>query len=116
MSHPNIEITESGPALVVALKGSIGIIEVDLLDAQFSKLADQKPALVVLDLSGLSMMGSSAMGSLIGFRRDVAKSGGIMRMAAVSPIVRESFKRALLDKLFKVFDTVQAAIDAPTGR
>ncbi|MDB5327384.1 MAG: anti-anti-sigma factor [Phycisphaerales bacterium] len=114
MSHPNFEITESCSTTIVALKGTIGIVEVDLLDAQLGSIADKKPALVVLDLAGLSMIGSSAMGSLIGFRRDVAKSGGVVRMAAVSPIVRESFKRSLLDKLFKIFDTVQAAIDAPT--
>lgn len=116
MSHPNIAVTEAGSTVIVALKGTIGMVEVDLIDAQLGRIADKKPPLVVLDLSGLSMIGSSAMGSLVGFRKDITKAGGVVRMAAVPPIVRESFKRALLDKLFKTFDTVQGAIDAPTGK
>jgi anti-anti-sigma factor len=114
--HPNIDVTETGPAIVVKLKGTIGVVEVTVVDAELAKIAARTPPLVVLDLSGLMMIGSSAMGSLVGFRKDITKAGGVVRMAAVPPIVRESFRRALLDKLFKFFDSVPGAIDAPAGR
>ncbi len=113
MTYPNVEIVESDRMVVAALKGTIGVVEVDRLDAALGAIADKKPRLVVLDLSQLSMMGSSAMGSLVGFRRDIGKAGGVCRMAGVSPVVRESFKRALLDKLFKLYDTVDAAAADP---
>lgn len=116
LSHANIIVSQSGPAVVVALSGTLGLIEVDLLEGQFVKIADTRPSLVVVDLSAVQMMGSSAIGSLVGFRGDIAKSGGVVRLAAVTPLVLESLKRALLDKLFKIYDTVQQAVDAPVTK
>jgi anti-sigma B factor antagonist len=106
-----IDISERGPALVVSLSGTVGMVELEHVDGELARLADRKPKLVVLELSRVSVMGSCVMGSLVGFRRDVASGGGVVNLAAVPPAVRESFRRAMLDRLFKIYDSVQAAIN-----
>ncbi len=103
-------------AHIVAIKGSIGMLEVDQVDSHLARLANQKPTLVIIDLAGVSMIGSSAMGSLVGFRRDISKNGGQVRLARVSPLVFESLKRAMFDRLFKIFDTVENAVNAVPGK
>jgi anti-anti-sigma factor len=96
--------------VVVGLSGTIGMAELEQVDGQLARVADGKPRLVVLDLSKVTMIGSCVMGSLVGFRRDVARHGGTVLLAAATPMVKESLRRALLDRLFKIHDTVNAAI------
>jgi anti-anti-sigma factor len=107
-----IDVTQVGTAVVVGLSGSISMTELEQIDGNLARVADGKPRLVVLDLSRVSMMGSCVMGSLVGFRRDVGRSGGAVHLAAATPMVRESLHRALLDRLFKIHNTVESAIQS----
>jgi serine/threonine-protein kinase RsbW len=106
-----VDIKEVPKGTIVALQGDIGMLEVDALTAQFLKLLELKPALVVLDLSKVAMIASAGMGAMIAFRRDIGKVGGNMRLAAVTPQVREALRRALFDRLFQFYETVELALN-----
>ena len=109
-------VTRSDPALIVRLNGAMGMLELEALDAQLAQIADEKPQLVVVDLSAVEMIASSGMGSLIGFRREVSQSGGAVVLAAATPPVGESLRRAFLHKLFKICATVPEALATAGSR
>jgi anti-sigma B factor antagonist len=105
-----VDVRDVAKGTIVALQGDIGMLEVDALTAQFLKLLERKPALVVLDLAGVSMIASAGMGAMIALRRDLGRVGGNMRLAAVTPQVKEALRRALFDRLFQFYDTVELAM------
>jgi anti-anti-sigma factor len=104
------DVTESAQAVVVAIGGEVGMLEVDALSRGFKGVLDRSPSLVVLDLSGVSMIASAGMGAMIALRRDIAKAGGNVRLAAIRPQVREALRRALFERIFQMFQTVEAAL------
>ena len=106
----------SDDPVVLPLHGVIGMTAIEILDAQLARIADQKPKLVVVDLSAVTMIASSAMGSLIGFRRELSRSGGAVVLAGITPQIGESLKRANLHMLFKICATVSEALASAASR
>jgi anti-sigma B factor antagonist len=88
------------------------MVEVNDLMASFRQVLEGKPAGIVLDLAGVPMIASAGMGTMIALRRDAAKINATVRLAAVRPQVREALRRALFDRIFQFYDTVEAAIGA----
>jgi anti-sigma B factor antagonist len=106
------EIQQRPEGLVMSILGEVNIVEVDALTRQFLALLDRKPKLVVLDLSRLGFIASAGMGAMIAFRRDLGKVGGEVRLAAIKPQVREALRRALFERIFQMYETVDAALSA----
>lgn len=106
------KLTLTPRGTVLSLTGDIGLLEIDDLTKQFMALIDAKPALVVLDLAAVTMVASAGMGAMTALLRDLGKQGGKVRLAAVTPLVRESLRRALVDRIFQIYDTVDAALAA----
>lgn len=96
----------------MSLSGDIGLLEVDALTEKFMSLIQAKPALVVLDLSAVTMIASAGMGAMTAFKRDLGKQAGQVRLAAATPLIRESLHRAMVDRIFQIYDTVDAALAA----
>ena len=111
-----IAVTRHESALVVRLLGTLAMQEVAPLDRELARIADEKPQWVVVDLSGVELIASCGMGSLIAFRRDVAKAGGTVLLAGATPQVAESLRRAFLHKLFKICAAVPEALAAAGSR
>jgi anti-anti-sigma factor len=105
-----ISVTRADSAVIVRLNGSLGMQELAPLDAQLARIADERPQLVVVDLSAVEIIASCGMGSLIAFRREVSQSGGAVVLAAATPQVGESLRRAFLNKLFRICATVPEAL------
>jgi anti-anti-sigma factor len=110
MSDFNVSSVQKPQGMVVSAAGDVGMIELDELNKHLQSIIQQHPPLVVLDLAGITMLASAAMGALVAFRRDMGKAGSKVRLAALKPQVREAFRRAFLDKLFDIRDTVDAAL------
>lgn len=83
-----------------------------MLQEQFQKVSDELTGAVVLDLSGLEHLDSTAVGVLVGgLKRFEAQS---RRFYLVNPRERvlSVFRITHLDSVFRVFPTVDAAIKA----
>ncbi|HKB38358.1 MAG TPA: STAS domain-containing protein, partial [Gemmataceae bacterium] len=81
---PRIEVavTEAPGEVVVRVAGKGCVGQADALAAGLLGLSARRPALVTLDLSGLSFISSLAMGTLVSFHRGVVRAGGRVRLAA----------------------------------
>jgi len=66
----------------------------------------------VLDLSGVTYMSSAGLRVLMLAARQCQKQHRIIVLAALQPMLQEVFRISRFDMLFKMFDTVQAALEA----
>jgi len=96
--------------LVIRISGEAGVDNVESLANDLMKFSAGKPKLVVFDLSGLDFIASMGMGVLMAFRQELARSGGIVRVAAARPMVLDAFKRACLNALFNTCASVDEAL------
>jgi anti-anti-sigma factor len=109
----DVEVTELDRGMLVKIVGDAGVTQVAKLEHELSMVMLRRPPVVVLDMAQLSFVSSLGMGALVSFRRSVTKQGGQVRLANAPPMIRDGFRRARLDLLFPMFDTVDAALDAP---
>lgn len=110
MAMLKIEIEQLPQAVVAQLVGEAGMDEADELDRNLRLLSAARPALVVLDLSGISYIASMGIGALVKFRNEVSHAGGRVVLAALRPLVLDTFKLAGLLRVFPNFPTVDEAI------
>jgi anti-anti-sigma factor len=101
---------DTAPPLVVVTVSGEAVVELEPLVSGLQSVGQTHPLRVVLDLSGLSFMSSLAMGVVLAFRRNILAQGGSLKVAAVQKMVLDSFKRARLDKVFDVVDTLDGAM------
>jgi anti-anti-sigma factor len=97
----DVATVQTADVLVIRVKGDTGLGSGGaLLDALLTPAA-QRPAVVMLDLSGLHSITRLAMGVLSAYRRGVVRTGGRVRLGGVlQPAVKEALAQADLLDLF----------------
>jgi anti-sigma B factor antagonist len=98
------EQTPSG--FVVHLAGDADGEQVDELDRQLRLICNLKPKLLVLDLATLNFISSVGMGLLVRIQNQLKEGGGRLVLASPRPLIREAFRRAALQKIFEIRDSV----------
>lgn len=65
---------------------------------------------LVLDLSGLEYISSAGLRTLMLASRQATAQGGVIVVAAMTPVVREIFDISKFTLVFKCFDTLDEAL------
>lgn len=65
---------------------------------------------VVLDLGKVNFMDSSGLGTIVALGRSLAKAGGELRLANITPPVRTVFELTRLHRAFEIYETVEEAV------
>jgi anti-anti-sigma factor len=97
------------PVVVVTVKGE-AVVELEPLVSTLQNVSAKRPQRSVLNLKDLSFISSLAMGVMLAFRRSVMAGGGKVKVAAMQKLVLDSFKRARLDRVFEIVDTLEDAL------
>ncbi|MGA2497523.1 MAG: STAS domain-containing protein [Tepidisphaeraceae bacterium] len=105
-----VEIQQNNDTVVVRLNGAFGQPEADILDLKLPPLADQKPRVVVFDLSGVTLMASVALGTILALNRAVRKNGGKVRLAAPGRNVLGALRFTRIDDILEICASVDAAV------
>jgi len=100
-----------GGTVVLAIEG-----ELDLASAPSLKwaMADEVRAGVhqlVLDLSGVTFMDSTAIGVIVGIKRSLSE-GERLALVNLSPDVKKTFEITGLESSFRIFGSVDAALES----
>ena len=110
--HPVATVREEGDAVVVALTG-----ELDLYNAHAVRdtlvqacMAAQR---VVVDLSSVSFIDSTAMGVLIEGRSHLRDRSGFI-LAGAGTETRRALEVSGLDRHFEIAESVESALAAPS--
>jgi len=105
-----IDAEQTPNGFLVRLDGDADGEQVDELDRQLRLISNVKPKLLVLDLSRLNFISSAGMGLLVRIHQTLKADGsGKLVLAAPRPLVREALRRAALQKVFEIVDSVDQA-------
>ncbi len=101
--------------VILAISGDLTMDTYPLLKETFQKLLENNPSHIILNLSQTSMVGSSAVGALVAFRREVENMGGNLALAALSPMFAQVLDLLKLTEFFAIYADEDEAIAALIG-
>ena len=107
-----ISHSEVAPAtVVIKLAGKLMLgPEGEQIVSLVENLLGQGKRLFIFDLAGVGAIDSTGIGRFISSFNKIMAVGGEMRMAGAHGHVFQSFRVSLLDKVFRFYPTVDAAL------
>ena len=109
-----ITIEDVSGAKVIHVKTHLDLDTVSLVKDQLLALAGKPQCKIVLDLENASYISSFGLSMLLQFNDFVKKAGGRLVLAALHAFAKQVFETTQLGSVFKVYDTVEAAVKAVT--
>jgi anti-anti-sigma factor len=108
-----MEVTESRSGLATTLK-IVGRVDSSVAKALEQKVLDvaSRDGGIVVDLSGMHYVSSAGLRSFIILAKQARAKNQIIALAGMSDEVAEIFEISGLLELFKIYDSVEAAVAA----
>jgi anti-sigma B factor antagonist len=100
------------PHPILKIDGELDLLQAPALRSALEAHAARRSPVLILDLSDVPFMDSSALSELMAYQQSVLPFGGKLLIAAPCSDVRELFTLAKLYKFFRVFDSTQEACAA----
>jgi anti-sigma B factor antagonist len=113
-SIPSLDVrrTDHGDAVVLAFAGEIDLANAKQLGAVVEHVQLARPAVLVIDLSAVSFLGSAGLSLLV---EACGNAGdGEVRVAAPSDVARRAIKVTALDQVLPLFSSVDDALATRT--
>ncbi len=110
VTAPDRDTSETSEWAVVRVDGEIDLATGPELRARLISLVEQGVRHVVLDLSTVPFLDSSALGVFVTGLKRLRMAGGTMRLAASQPAARAVLKITSLDRVFFRYPSVEAAL------
>lgn len=104
---------KSPAANVFTPEGAIDLHVSPEMRASLRAIIDEKPKRLVVDLSRVPYVDSSGIAVLIGAMQSLELDGGVFLLAGAQETVQTILESAKLDKYFRLFPSVEAALAAP---
>ena len=97
---------------VVALHGDIDLYCAPELKSEFARLIAQGATRIVVDLSEATFIDSTTLGVLLGTVKRLRPVEGEVAIVCTDRNIRKIFEITLLDRVFPLFESREAAVDA----
>jgi anti-anti-sigma factor len=110
--QPVIGIESHDGAVVVQLGGELDLYNAEVVRQALMDVAKGAPERLILDLSEVEFIDSTALGALIEARASLPDRG-VLLLAAPAHETRRALQVSGLDRHLPVHDTVDAALAAP---
>ncbi|MDG6103813.1 STAS domain-containing protein [Dactylosporangium aurantiacum] len=94
---------------VVQVAGVLDLGTLPELRTCLEQVIDDGALRIVLDLAGVRLIDSSALGALVSASQQLRQRSGLLCLACVQPLVRRVLELTSVDRLIDVHDTVAAA-------
>ena len=105
------QVRKSGQTAILAVEGKLSIgTAVDEFRDSWSDAIANGARDIIVDLSRVPIVDSSAIGSMIRCHSVVSAKGGKLKLVGAHEIVRHAFKMTRLDSVFEFYDTEAAAL------
>lgn len=105
----HVDADREPDATIVRLKGEVDLRTSPQLRGAFLDLLDEKPARIILDLTGVSYIDSSGVGTIVELKRRAAKTGSTIVLVGLQPRVQSLFEITKLDKFFRITQNIDEA-------
>jgi anti-sigma B factor antagonist len=107
------KMSKTVPPSVFSPEGAIDLHVSPEMRASLREIIDAKPKRLVVDLSRVPYIDSSGLAVLIGALQSLELDGGVFLLAGAQETVQAILESARLDKYFRLFPSVEAALAAP---
>ena len=97
---------------VLTLEGDIDLHVSPAVTESLNAMIKKKPELIVIDLSRATYIDSAGIAVLILAMQEVEAYGGKFFLAAVQETLRSIFETSRLERVFRIFPDVDAALVA----
>ena len=97
---------------VLAVQGEIDVATAPQLRERLLALADRNHAVVVVDLTGVSFVDSTALGVLVSGAKRLRSGGGDLRLVVTEPHIAKVFAITGLTEVFQIYTTTGEAVSA----
>ncbi len=105
----NIVQVDSGGEPIVAIYGDLDVVSSATLHAALTKIIEQNPKTLLVDLANVTFIDSTALGTLLVAHRHLHDQGGELRLVAVPAPVARVFEIAGLSDRFHIFADLDTA-------
>jgi anti-sigma B factor antagonist len=105
----SVQMAPNGRA-VIAAKGRLNAVTAPAMKAQIAKLIEDGHAEVVCDLGAVGFIDSSGLSALVSGLKATREHGGFLKLAGVNDQVARIFKLTMLDRVFEMHPSVEAAV------
>ncbi len=97
------------PYTLVQITGEADVTNTDKLRRTLDEEVSRQPRTLIIDLSGLRFMDSSALHELLRVNRALDRQGGVLALVSPQAAVAKILRLTTADRLIPVFDSVAAA-------
>jgi anti-sigma B factor antagonist len=104
--------TNGHAVTVVTVSGDIDMSTAPQLDEHLTELSDGGARAIVVELSKVDFLDSSALGALVGVHKHVAAAGGTLKLVCSHPKIERIFAITRLTEVIPVFVTLDDAYAA----
>ena len=101
--------SEGEPYTLVQIAGEVDVTNTDELRHLLDDEVSRQPRVLIVDLSGLRFMDSSALHALLQANRSMDRQGGVLALVSPQPAVAKILRLTTADRLIPVFDSVADA-------
>ncbi len=110
MSEIIKEIRRLDDAIIVVVAGELTLREAPEFHGALLELCEESPKHLVVELSEVSFIDSSGVGTLTDVFRKLNKRGGRLALVGLRKMVRSVFEITRLDQFLAIFDTEEEAL------
>jgi len=107
-----IETERLAGAVLVRLRGSVGIAQAGAMRKKLEALALRKVPTIILDLSEMDFICSAGLGGIISGHLKCRHHNGQICLLDPQPAVRQLLETTRLTKLFGVYKTLDEALNS----
>ena len=105
-------LRKEGNVVIVDLQGRMAMGEVDDFRAKWSEAMATGSKQLIINLTKVTMMDSSGIGTMIRCHSAMNAAGGTIQVVGANTTVRQAFKVTRLDKVFAFYDDEASALAA----
>ena len=102
-----------GQVVIVRLCGDLDLYTAPQLREHLTRVIDDGATFVVVDLDEVTFIDSMTLGVLLGASKRLGPRGGQLRIVVTDPSIRKLFEITLLDRIFQLYDSREAAVAVP---
>ncbi|HUS18778.1 MAG TPA: STAS domain-containing protein [Terriglobales bacterium] len=108
-------LRKEGDVVIVDLQGRMAMGEVEDFREKWSEAMATGSKELIINLTKVTMMDSSGIGTMIRCHSAMSATGGRIRVVGANTTVRQAFKVTRLDKVFFFYDDEAAALAAKSS-
>lgn len=112
MSDLTVRSEKRTGGAVLIISGAVSYEDDGALEKEIARLVEAKPALVAVDLTGLSFISSVGIAALVKLQRGVHAYGGAARLVGPSTNVFGVLDKSRLVELMPVFPSIERAMSS----